>query len=117
MRVIRIALAMVLLGCASADRPLQLLAGDGPTYPSQAQADGVQGYVVVRYAVSAAGEVRNPEVVESVPSGVFDQAALAAVRTWRYKAPVEQGSSVAVSAVTSTVRFVLNDDDPYAEYE
>ena len=46
------------------------------------QAAGVQGMVVVELAVAADGTVRDARVLCSVP--LLDEAALAAVRQWRF---------------------------------
>src|SRR5690606_31412047 len=37
------------------------------------------------FTVTPAGTVENPRVVAAEPTGVFDQAALAAVSRWRYR--------------------------------
>jgi TonB family protein len=53
-----------------------------PRYPAQALRDGIQGEVQVEFEVDATGVVRNPRVLQADPPGVFDEAALAAVRGW-----------------------------------
>lgn len=111
-----ILLVAALLGCASADRPLQLLAGEGPRYPSQARADGIEGEVVVGYDVTAAGQVANAFVISAQPAGLFDAAALQAVRSWQFKAPVVAGVSQAVQGLQSTVMFRLGQADEYDKY-
>lgn len=117
MRLLGMLMCGVLLaGClGSASRPLQLLSGAGPIYPAQARADGVEGEVTVRYAVSADGVVQNPVVVTSDPAGVFDSAALTAVRSWKYAAPVRDGQRVAVPQVNSVLRFRLNQSPDYLD--
>ena len=65
--------------------------------------------MVVEYRVSAEGEVRDPRVVRAEPPGVFDQAALAAVRTWRYRPHRPDGEAVEVPGVRSTLRFRLGE--------
>jgi TonB family protein len=52
------------------------------------------GYVVVRFSISDAGRVDNVEVVDSEPSGVFDESATAAVRKWTYEPRKENGTAV-----------------------
>ena len=101
-------------GCmGSQNRPMQLLSGSGPVYPSDARAAGIQGDVVVRYDVSAAGTVVNARIESAEPPGVFDQAALAAVRSWRYNPQIREGEAQEVKNILSTVRFRLDDDDRY----
>jgi TonB family protein len=107
------ALMLVLGGCASTGSPpvdgLQWLEGARPVYPAAARAEGIEGAVVVEYRVSAEGEVRDPRVVRAEPPGVFDQAALAAVRTWRYRPHRPDGEAVEVPGVRSTLRFRLGE--------
>ena len=108
--------AMVVLttaGCAGASRPLQLLSGADLVYPHQARAAGVEGVVRVRYDVTVEGRVANAQVDAADPVGVFDEAALALVRSWRFRPAVEDGVSVAALARVSEIRFQLGDTDRY----
>ncbi len=100
-------LALALAGCASSSRPLQLIGGADLVYPAQARAAGIEGRVVVHYDVTVEGVVVNAMVAESEPSGLFDAAALAAVRSWRFKAPVDKGQVVAAPDRVSEVIFRL----------
>ena len=107
---------IVLSGCAAQNRPLQLLAGAGPIYPAAARADGVEGSVTIRYDVTADGVVTNARVVASVPPGVFDEAALAAVRSWRFNAPVVAGERQPAANRESTLDFRLGGGAAYENY-
>jgi protein TonB len=73
-----------------------------PRYPRGARRKGQEGWVLVRYGVARSGQVTNPRVIASSPKGVFDKAALQAVRRWRYKP--QQSSR---SSIKSRIRFVL----------
>ncbi|MGI9325953.1 MAG: energy transducer TonB [Pseudomonadales bacterium] len=111
-------LLTVVLACqGSHNRPLQLLSGAGPTYPSVAKEQGIEGEVTVRYAVSVDGSVRNAAVIDAQPPGVFEEAALTAVRSWRYAAPIQNGQVSAVPEVVSVVRFRLNQTPDYLSDE
>lgn len=103
-------------GCASPDRPVQLLSGSGPVYPPVAKAAGTEGLVVVRYGIAVDGRVVNARVESAEPEGVFEEAALKAVRSWRYNPAIRNGEPVAVDNVVSRVRFKLDDDDAYDRY-
>ncbi len=105
-----------LTGCAAKDRPLQLVSGAGPVFPEQARADGIEGRVVVRYDVDLEGIVRNARVVLSEPPGVFDAAALAAVRSWRFNPPVRDGERVPARNRESEVAFRQGDTSAYDSY-
>lgn len=100
-------------GCAGASRPLQLLSGADLVYPDHARAAGVEGVVRVRYDVTVEGRVVNARVDAADPVGVFEDAALALVRSWRFRPAVEDGQLVAAPARVSEVRFQLGDTDRY----
>ena len=55
-----------------------------PLYPRRARADGIGGLVLVRVIIGVDGQVEpgSPQVLRSVPA--LDEAALAAVRQWRF---------------------------------
>jgi TonB family protein len=105
-----------ILGCASGDRPLQLLSGTGAIYPPDARADGVEGYVVVRYDVSADGRVDNVRVVDAEPRGIFDEAAVQAVSRWRFRPPHRDGEAQAVAGLQSRLEFALEGGSVYKDY-
>jgi len=105
---------LLVAGCAVAPRPpaehpMQWLSGEGPRYPDEAKSKGIEGIVVVEYAVDSSGRVRDPRVVRASPQGVFEEAALAAVGTWRYRPYQEDGQAVRLDGVRSTVRFRLGE--------
>ncbi len=108
-------LPMLLVACASSSPP-QFLSGADMVYPPAAKAEGIEGYVVIRYDVTAQGEVASPEVVEAVPRGVFEEAALASIVQWRFRPATVAGEAVETSGLVSTLRFRLGDEDPYADY-
>jgi TonB family protein len=54
-----------------------------PKYPREA--NGVSGWVRVECLVSPKGRIQSVRVVESQPAGVFDQAAIDAMKAARFK--------------------------------
>ena len=103
----------LLTGCASTTRPLQFLSGADLRYPAAAKAEGIEGYVVIRYDVTIEGTVANPQIIESQPEGVFEQAALASIVRWRFRAPLVRGEVTQALNRISTLRFRLGDSDDY----
>jgi protein TonB len=61
-----------------------------PAYPPRAQGDGV---VIVEVQVDATGGIGETRIVQS--ASAFDQAALAAVRQWRFQPAQRAGTAVA----------------------
>ena len=106
----------VLSACASSQRPRHLISGAGPIYPAEAKAQSLQGDVVVRYDVTVDGLVVNAQVLRSDSGGVFDEAALAAVRSWRFNAPVVDGIAQPAPGRQSTVSFRLDGAERYDNY-
>jgi periplasmic protein TonB len=56
-----------------------------PVYPSEAEAQHVQGRVKVRLTVSIEGLVTDVQILMADPVGVFDEAVLLAVRQYVFK--------------------------------
>ena len=71
-------------------------------YPPDALAAGVDGTVVAEILVNDAGIVSDARVLKSVPP--LDEAALKAVREWRYDPTIVDGKAVPVR-MTVTVSF------------
>ncbi|HSG65310.1 MAG TPA: energy transducer TonB, partial [Gammaproteobacteria bacterium] len=76
-----------------------------PQYPSQAQTQGIEGYATIEFDVNADGTVENAMVADSEPGELFDQAALEAVRRWRYRADPQRSAT----HVSERVEFSLGD--------
>ena len=75
-----------------------------PVYPDIARNARVEGTVVLEAVVDTSGRVTQLRVLRSVP--LLDQAALDAVRQWRYTPSTYGGRAVSV-LMTVTVRFTL----------
>jgi TonB family protein len=76
-----------------------------PTYPTDATAAGIEGLVTAEIIVNEQGVVSDARVLKSNP--VLDEAALKAVREWRYDPTIVDGRAVPVK-MTVTVNFTLN---------
>lgn len=86
-----------------APKPVERVA---PEYPSRARSKSVEGYVNLSVLVDEAGVVRNVQVLEAEPPGVFDEAARTAVQGWRFEPGIYQGRPVPVR-VQQMMRFAL----------
>lgn len=76
-----------------------------PVYPNAALVGGIEGQVVIEFSLSAAGGVEDPRVVSAQPVGVFDQAAIDALRAWKYALPEAGPTS---RRYRQTIAFTLN---------
>ena len=75
-----------------------------PEYPALARQARVQGQVVLQAIISRDGAIENLQVLRGHPMLV--QAALDAVRQWRYRPYVLNGEPVEVETQV-TVNFIL----------
>lgn len=75
-----------------------------PLYPAIARASRQQGTVTLEATIAKDGRVTNARVLRS--NALFDQAAIDAVRQWRYTVPTLNGIPVDV-IMTVTVTFSL----------
>lgn len=85
-------------------RPVRVAAPE-PAYPEVARQARVEGVVIVEAAINAAGDVTDARVLRSQP--LLDEAALAAVRQWRFTPALLNGKPVPFTLVV-TVRFTLH---------
>lgn len=75
-----------------------------PVYPEVARSARIEGTVILEAVLDTSGRVTELRVLRSVP--MLDQAALDAVRQWRYSPTIYYGRRVSV-LMTITVRFTL----------
>jgi len=73
-------------------------------YPAQAAKDGIKGYVIINILIGKDGNVEIAKVLESQPVGVFDNAALNAIRSWRFSPAVYKAKPVKMWA-KQKIRF------------
>ncbi len=92
-----------------ADRPPERLTPLDTHYPPGPRRKNIEGRVKVKLWIDEFGELTDAEVVESQPPGVFDEAALAAVRGSRYKAAEKDGRPIRVISY-SVISYTLTDD-------
>jgi protein TonB len=72
-------------------------------YPPEAKAKGIKGTVILEARINPAGQVIDVKVLRSIPA--LDQAAIDAVRQWRFEPqPTEK-------AYVATIRFQPGGND------
>ena len=75
-----------------------------PLYPALARASRVQGIVIIEATIDSRGNVESARVLRSV--ALLDQAALDAVRQWKFTPTLLNGVAVPI-IMTVTVNFML----------
>lgn len=76
-------------------------------YPRRAKAKDIEGYVVISLLIDKSGKVSTAKVVESDPTGVFEEKALQTIKTWLFEPAKYKGKSVD-SWANQTIRFELS---------
>ncbi len=74
---------------------------DHPQYPAIAKAARIQGTVVLQATISKTGTIEGLQVLSGPP--MLQQAAMDAVRSWRYKPYLLNGEPVEVGTTINVV--------------
>jgi periplasmic protein TonB len=69
-----------------------------PRYPRSASRRGIEGVVKVAFTITKEGRVANPRVLQANPVGVFDKAALRAIKKWKFNPKMVDGQAVEQTA-------------------
>ena len=77
-----------------------------PSYPQDLERRKIQGWVELDFTVAESGEVKDIEVHQSTPAGVFDQAAIRALAQWRYR-PILRDAKPIAQRARIRIRFNL----------
>jgi protein TonB len=108
------------------ERDIKVLEKVNPAYPADARAERVEGLFVIEVVIGRDGAIRDARVAVSAPTlermkqlqvqkgtkaalegdGRLAEAALTAVRQWKYQPIVRDGKPVEAKA-TVTIRFRL----------
>lgn len=78
-----------------------------PEYPLSAREKGTSGWVQLAFDVETDGSVAHVAVLASDPKNVFDEAAIGALRRWRYR-PVEKNGQPVEQRAQLRIRFALH---------
>jgi protein TonB len=64
-------------------------------FPSEALDSNKSGYVTFGVFIDENGELKKVDVLDSHPKGIFEQAATASIKRWKFKPAVHKGINVA----------------------
>jgi protein TonB len=78
-----------------------------PQYPARAMQRGIEGWVQLEFTVTAAGTVKDINVQQAEPPNYFEQAAMNAVRKYKYKPRLIDGQPVETRGVRIILSFNL----------
>lgn len=77
-----------------------------PKYPDEALQDGTEGRVILNIVVDEKGVVLDASVVTANPPGVFDKAAIEAMKQWVFE-PAEQAGVPIKVRLAYPIQFTL----------
>ena len=100
--------ASIGVGTGTVDTDAIPLVRVDPTYPIRAKERGIEGWVQVEFTISPRGTVIDPRVVAYEPSSIFNQAALRAIRRWKYNPKIVDGKPVSRPGQKIILDFVLS---------
>ena len=86
---------------------LELAHYSAPTFPVTARQRGVSGWVDIQFVVKSDGLVSDVSITGAEPVGIFEQAAVDAVKKWRYK-PVERDGHAVNQRARLRMKFALD---------
>jgi protein TonB len=79
-----------------------------PVYPRRAQEREIEGCVMLQFTVTKVGSTRDPEVLWSIPSGIFDRSAMRSALKYKYKPQIRDGQATEVPNVKTIVIFKMD---------
>lgn len=85
-------------------RPAQIVTSKRPQYPRKAARNRIQGTVVVRFEVDEEGKVKKARISRGIED--LNEAALDAVRAWKFRPAIKAGRPVQVT-LEAPVSFEL----------
>ena len=79
----------------------------GPAYPFIALTQGIEGYVIVEYGVTAYGTTSDSRIIEARPDNIFNQSSIDAVAKFKFKPRVVNGTPVETRGLRNKFVFEL----------
>jgi protein TonB len=98
------------IAIAASDSDVIPIVRVNPQYPLRASERGIEGWVEVEFTISKLGTVKDPNVINSHPSSIFDRSALKAIRKWKYNPKIEDGEPVERPGVKVRLKFDLSNN-------
>lgn len=91
-----------------ANMSTNLLNGKAPAYPMASRRKREEGMVILRLVISEDGRVADIAINRSSGFSLLDEAAIAAVRKWRWSPTMRDGKPVPITGLVQ-IPFVLKD--------
>ncbi|WED24307.1 energy transducer TonB [Vibrio sp. JC009] len=76
-----------------------------PVYPRKALQRAIEGYVLLTFDIGKTGRPENIKVTQAQPAGIFNRAAIRALKRWRYQPVMVNGSVQTVTGQQIKLEF------------
>ena len=76
-----------------------------PRYPNRALSRGIEGWVLLEFTIDQLGQAVDLVVIEADPKGMFDRAALNAIKKWKYRPKMQDGRPTMRPGVRQLISF------------
>jgi protein TonB len=76
-----------------------------PRYPNRALSRGIEGWVLLEFTIDQLGQAVDLAVIEADPKGMFDRAALNAIKKWKYRPKMQDGRPTMRPGVRQLISF------------
>lgn len=76
-----------------------------PRFPIEAVDEKVSGWVMVQFSINRKGRAVDVVVIDAEPKDIFDQAAMDALKNWKYKPKVYKGKTVKQTGLAVRIDF------------
>ena len=78
-----------------------------PQYPRKAAMQGIEGWVILQFNITASGTVSNIKILGAKPLRIFNKSAIQALRKWKYQPKIENGKAVEQKGLKVQLDFKL----------
>lgn len=89
------------------NQDIRQIVGAPAEYPRRALRRNTEGFVVVSFTVTKAGDVTDVQVVEADPQGYFEESVIEAVEKYKFQPRLVNGSPVEAKGISRRVVFKL----------
>ncbi len=76
-----------------------------PRFPKGAVDEKISGWVKVQFSINRQGRVEDAEVLDAEPADIFNEAAIEALSSWKYKPKVFKGKTVKQTGLSVRIDF------------
>lgn len=76
-------------------------------YPRRAAQQGLQGWVILQFDITALGTVSNIQILDFKPTNIFNKNSIKALRKWKYRPKTEDGKAVKQKNLKVKLEFKL----------